>query len=161
MTRARRRVEWRVSEQSVQACRSFPHPPTMLRIAGPSLSGNGRGVFQEAKMKWWFGRKAARGAARPFLFRAWGTALAVGEWPRSYEAQVREAYLGNPVAQRAVRLVAESVAWAPLAAEDGGGGGGPGGDGVGGAAARALRLAGPALLDAAASHLLLHGNAYL
>ena len=26
-------------------------------------------------------------------------------WPRSYEAQVREAYLGNPVAQRAVRLV--------------------------------------------------------
>jgi HK97 family phage portal protein len=105
----------------------------------------------------WFGRKgssrAGRDAARPFLFRAWGAAPPVGEWPRSYEAQVREAYLGNAVAQRSVRLVAESVAWAPLAAEDGvGGGGGP---------ARALRLAGPALLDAAASHLLLHGNAYL
>jgi hypothetical protein len=34
----------------------------------------------------------------------------VGEWPRSYEAQVREGYLENPVAQRAVRLVAEGVA---------------------------------------------------
>jgi HK97 family phage portal protein len=105
----------------------------------------------------WFGRKgssrAGRDAARPFLFRGWSAAPPVGEWPRSYEAQVREAYLGNAVAQRSVRLVAESVAWAPLAAEDG--------DGGVGAAARALRLAGPALLDAAASHLLLHGNAYL
>jgi hypothetical protein len=47
----------------------------------------------------------------------------VGEWPRSYEAQVREAYLGNAVAQRSVRLVAESVAWAPLLAADGAAGG--------------------------------------
>jgi HK97 family phage portal protein len=101
-------------------------------------------------MKFWFGRKAGRGAVRPFLFRAWGAAPAAGEWPRSYEAQVREAYLGNPVAQRAVRLVAESVAWAPLNA-------------LGGAedARRALALANPALLEAAASQLLLHGNAYL
>jgi HK97 family phage portal protein len=107
----------------------------------------------------WFGRKGSSGAgrdtARPFLFRAWGGAPAAGEWPRSYEAQVREAYLGNAVAQRSVRLVAESVAWAPLVAEDGVGGGG------GEASARALRLAAPALLDAAASHLLLHGNSYL
>jgi HK97 family phage portal protein len=101
-------------------------------------------------MKFWFGRKAGRGAARPSLFRAWGAAPSAGEWPRSYEAQVREAYLGNPVAQRAVRLVAESVAWAPLYAL-------PGGT----AAARALALASPALLEAAASQLLLHGNAYL
>ncbi|MEA3061946.1 MAG: hypothetical protein QOJ94_1727 [Sphingomonadales bacterium] len=101
-------------------------------------------------MKFWFGRKAGRHAVRPLLFRAWGTAPSAGEWPRSYEAQVREAYLGNPVAQRAVRLVAESVAWAPLNAL-------PGGT----AAARALALANPALLEAAASQLLLHGNAYL
>jgi HK97 family phage portal protein len=110
----------------------------------------------------WFGRKgssrAGRDAARPFLFRGWSAAPPVGEWPRSYEAQVREAYLGNAVAQRSVRLVAESVAWAPLAAEDGVGGGEVGG---GAGPARVLRLAGPALLDAAASHLLLHGNAYL
>jgi HK97 family phage portal protein len=101
-------------------------------------------------MKFWFGRKAGRGAVRPLLFRAWGAAPSSGEWPRSYEAQVREAYLGNPVAQRAVRLVAESVAWAPLYALPGGA-----------RAARALALAGPALLEAAASQLLLHGNAYL
>ncbi|MFN3945178.1 MAG: phage portal protein [Allosphingosinicella sp.] len=93
----------------------------------------------------WFGRKAAR-EARPFLLGAWGGA--VGEpWPRSYEAQVREAYLGNPVAQRAVRLVAESVASVPV--YDGGG------------ADAAERLAAPALLEAAASHLLLHGNAFV
>jgi HK97 family phage portal protein len=101
-------------------------------------------------MKFWFGRKAGRGGVRPLLFRAWGAAPSSGEWPRSYEAQVREAYLGNPVAQRAVRLVAESVAWAPLYALPGGAG-----------AARALALATPALLEAAASQLLLHGNAYL
>jgi HK97 family phage portal protein len=112
----------------------------------------------------WFGRKgsarAGRDAARPFLFRGWAAAPPAGEWPRSYEAQVREAYLGNAVAQRSVRLVAESVAWAPLLADDAGRTGGGGGGGRG-AAARALALAPPALLDAAASHLLLHGNAYL
>jgi hypothetical protein len=62
----------------------------------------------------WFGRKAARATGRPFLFGAWRGMFSGEPWPRSYEAQVREAYLGNPVAQRAVRLVAESVAWAPV-----------------------------------------------
>jgi HK97 family phage portal protein len=76
-----------------------------------------------------------------------------GDWPRGYEAQLREAYVGNPVAQRAVRLVAESVAWAPLYARDGAA--------PAQASARALRLAAPALLDSAASHLLLHGNAFI
>ena len=60
-------------------------------------------------MRWW-GRKAAREAVRPQLMR--GLAGSIGEAagvPRSYEAQVREAYLGNPVAQRAVKLVAEGV----------------------------------------------------
>lgn len=99
-------------------------------------------------MKFWFGRKAAP-AARPSLFRAFAGAPPAGDWPRSYEAQVRDAYLGNPVAQRAVRLVAESVAWAPVYASEGEAG------------ARAARLVGPALLDTAAAQLLLHGNAYL
>ena len=66
----------------------------------------------------WFGRKAAP-VARPLLHRGYAGAAGAGEWPRNYEAQVREAYLGNPVAQRAVRLVAESVAWAPVYATDG------------------------------------------
>ena len=88
-------------------------------------------------MKSWFGRKAAA-AARPLLHRAYAGAAGVGDWPRNYEAQVREAYLGNPVAQRAVRLVAESVAWAPVYATDGAAGAA--------ASARALRLvdSGPA-----------------
>src|SRR4051812_1958969 len=103
-------------------------------------------------MKYWFGRKAAP-PARPLLHRAYAGAVGVGDWPRSYEAQVREAYLGNPVAQRAVRLVAESVAWAPVYALDGAAGAK--------APARAAGLAAPALLDAAAAHLLLHGNAFI
>lgn len=101
-------------------------------------------------MKLWFGRKAARDSARPFLFRAWGSAPSAGEWPRSYEAQVRDGYLANPVAQRAVRLVAECVAWAPVY---------DAGDAE--ASSRSPGLITPPLLDAVASHLLLHGNAYV
>ena len=94
----------------------------------------------------WFGRKAARATGRPFLFGAWPFAGVPGDvWPRSYEAQVREAYLGNPVAQRAVRLVAESVAWAPLYEAEG----------------RGIPLLTPTLLETVATHLLLHGNAYV
>lgn len=100
-------------------------------------------------MKFWFGRKAARPAARPPLHRG-HVGAAAGEWPRGYEAQVRDAYLGNPVAQRAVRLVAESVAWAPVYAP-----------GAPAAAARATALVTPALLDSAAAQLLLHGNAFV
>jgi HK97 family phage portal protein len=66
---------------------------------------------------------------------------------------VREAYLGNPVAQRAVRLVAECVAWAPLYA--------PGAEAGPKAWARALELATPPLLDSVAAQLLLHGNAFV
>src|SRR4051794_31122389 len=95
----------------------------------------------------WFGRKAAA-RARPLLFAGFGNAYAGEPWPRSYEAQVREAYLGNPVAQRAVRLVAESVAWAPVYA---------GASSDAGAAA----LATPALLETVATQLLLHGNAFV
>src|SRR5689334_8317210 len=71
----------------------------------------------EREMKW-FGRKAARAAGRPFLFAGWRHVFAAEPWPRSYEAQVREACLANPVAQRCVRLVAESVAWAPVFANE-------------------------------------------
>jgi HK97 family phage portal protein len=101
-------------------------------------------------MKFWFGNKAARPAARPSLHRGYGGAVTAGEWPRSYEAQVRDAYLGNPVAQRAVRLVAESVAWAPVYALGGAAG-----------AAKATALATPPLLDSAAAQLLLHGNVFV
>ena len=65
----------------------------------------------------WFGRKSAgREESRPVLSRVGAGVPVIGEWPRSYEAQVRDAYLGNAVAQRAVRLVAEGVGAAPVAA---------------------------------------------
>ncbi len=98
----------------------------------------------------WFGRKAGRASARPALARGFGMAFGAGEWPRSYEAQVREAYVRNPVAQRAVRLVAESIGAAPIACSD--------------AEVTALigtQSGGQGLLETVASHMLLHGNAYV
>ncbi|HYD13193.1 MAG TPA: phage portal protein [Allosphingosinicella sp.] len=95
----------------------------------------------------WFGRKAARAIGRPFLLAGWRHAFAAEPWPRSYEAQVREAYLQNPVAQRCVRLVAESIAWAPVFANE--------------ARPDAGALLSPHLLEEAATYLLLHGNAFM
>ncbi|EQB10353.1 portal protein [Sphingobium quisquiliarum P25] len=104
-----------------------------------------------------FGTKAARASARPVLARAWGSgAVALGEWPASYEAQLRSGVIGNPVAQRALRLVSEGAGATALTAsgvepEEG---------------ARALSLvtrcsSGQALVEVLASHLLLHGNGYV
>jgi len=99
-----------------------------------------------------FGWKAAgSGGVRPALSRYGGwTGAALGDWPSGYEAQVRDGYQRNPVAQRAVRLVAEGVASAPIESGD---------------AALvplvAARSGGQALLEALATHLLLHGNAYV
>ena len=96
--------------------------------------------------------KAGRVAARPFLLRGWMGA-APGEAPRSYDAQVREAYLGNPVAQRAVRLVAEGVAGASVYSE--------GKESPSSGSGRAASLASAPLLETMASQLLLHGNAFV
>ncbi|HWH18884.1 MAG TPA: phage portal protein [Allosphingosinicella sp.] len=106
-------------------------------------------------MKWWFGRKAASVGARPFLLRAWSGGAA-GEWPRSYEAQVREAYLQNPVAQRAVRLVAEGCAGATVYES-----GGPPPPASPVPLPDPGRIVTPALLETTASQLLLHGNAFV
>ena len=103
-----------------------------------------------------FGWKSAgRGLLRPVQSRAYsarpyGIPGSSGEWPRSYEAQVREGYLNNAIAQRAVRLVAEGAASAPLTASD--------------PTVLALVNAtsgGQALLETVAAHILLHGNAYI
>ncbi|HEY0446174.1 MAG TPA: phage portal protein [Allosphingosinicella sp.] len=94
----------------------------------------------------WFGRKAARVAARPLLLRGWH-GFAPEPWPRSYDAQVREAYLHNAVAQRAVRLVAEGVGGASIFAAAGN--------------EAAAGLVPPALLETAAAQLLLHGNSFV
>jgi HK97 family phage portal protein len=75
-----------------------------------------------------------------------------GDWPRGYEAQVRDAYLGNAVGQRAVRMVAEGCASTPFYATPDG------------HAAEALVRAvsgGQGLIETVASQLLLHGNAFV
>ncbi len=93
-----------------------------------------------------FGKRAAE-AARPALVRS-VSGIAGGEWPRSYDGQVREAYFGNPVAQRAVRIVAEGAAGVPVYAE--------------GEEQRAAALLGqPGLVETVAAQLLLHGNAFV
>ncbi|MEP7350515.1 MAG: phage portal protein [Sphingorhabdus sp.] len=96
------------------------------------------------------GRAFARPAkTRVSLARTYGT-YSLGDWPRSYEQQVREGYLHNAIAQRAVRLVAEGVASAPLTSSD--------------PVALALVRAtsgGQALIETVAAQLLLHGNAYV
>ena len=61
-----------------------------------------------------FGRKSAGrdesrlALARPALARAFSWGIG-GDVPQSYAAQVGAAYVQNPVAQRAVRMVAEGV----------------------------------------------------
>ena len=103
----------------------------------------------------WFGTKGAQGDARPVLARAWGTgAVALGEWPANYEAQLRAGVMGNPVAQRAMRLVSEGAGACAIKvrgiAED--------------ARVRALvgrASAGQGLIETLACHLLLHGNGYV
>ncbi|WP_029936678.1 phage portal protein [Sphingomonas sp. UNC305MFCol5.2] len=97
----------------------------------------------------WFGRKSARDGVRPALARG-GSITSLGEWPRSYEAQVREGYCHNPVAQRAVKLVSEGVGSAPLKASD-----------PALAALASARSGGQTLIETVAAQLLLHGNAYV
>jgi HK97 family phage portal protein len=108
-----------------------------------------RMLYREQNMNL-FGRKSAgRDGVRPVLLRGFSN-WAGGAVPVSYEAQVREAYALNPVAQRAVRLVSEAVGNAPLSASD--------------PALLALigaRRHGQALIETMALNLLLHGNAFV
>ena len=88
----------------------------------------------------------ARTFTSPWLFGDLGNPRAAFDYNRS----VRRAYLENPVAQRAVRLVAEGIGGAALQASD--------------PALTALvkaTSAGQSLLETLASQLLLHGNAYV
>ena len=88
----------------------------------------------------------ARTFSSPWLFGDLGNPRAAFDYNRS----VRRAYLENPVAQRAVRLVAEGIGGAALQASD--------------PALTALvkaTSAGQSLLETLASQLLLHGNAYV
>ncbi|MFM5954297.1 MAG: phage portal protein [Novosphingobium sp.] len=87
----------------------------------------------------------ARTFVSPWLY-AEGSARA----PFDYSRAVKRGYVDNPVAQRAVRLVAEGIGGAPLAPVD------PRLTALVGATS-----AGQSLLETLASQLLLHGNAYV
>ena len=98
--------------------------------------------------------KGVPAAERPPLARSFVSPWQTADWrggetraPFNYLMGVRAAYLRNPVAQRAVRLVAEGIAGAPLTASD--------------PALLALvaeTSAGQTLLETLASQVLLHGN---
>ena len=91
----------------------------------------------------------ARSFVSPWLF-AEGYGAPAGRAPFEYAGAVRDAYLHNPVAQRAVRLVAEGIGGAPLLPAD--------------PDLQALvseTSAGQSLLETLASYLLLHGNGYV
>ncbi|MCJ2189143.1 phage portal protein [Novosphingobium beihaiensis] len=88
----------------------------------------------------------ARGPVSPWFFADSGN----GRAPFDYASAVRRAYLENPVAQRAVRLVAEGIGGAPLKPAD---------DTL--TALISETSAGQSLLETLAAHLLLHGNAYV
>lgn len=88
----------------------------------------------------------ARAFTSPWIFADGGATRA----PFEYASAVRRAYLENPVAQRAVRLVAEGIGGAPLLPTD-----------AGLAALVSATSAGQSLLETLAAQLLLHGNAYV
>ena len=87
----------------------------------------------------------ARTFVSPWLY-AEGSARA----PFDYNRAVKRGYIDNPVAQRAVRLVAEGIGGAPLGPVD-----------PQLAALVSATSAGQSLLETLASQLLLHGNAYV
>ncbi|MBV9843412.1 MAG: phage portal protein, partial [Sphingomonadaceae bacterium] len=105
-----------------------------------------------------FTRKAAaRAAARPALARGWGGRFGevgqpLGQWPQTYESQLRDAIGRNAIGQRALRLVAEGAAAVPIYANR---------DDHPALALIRRTSAGQALIETAAAHLALHGNAYV
>jgi len=88
----------------------------------------------------------ARAFTSPWIFADGGGSRA----PFEYGSAVRRAYLENPVAQRAVRLVAEGIGGAPLLPTD-----------AKLAVLVSATSAGQSLLETLAAQLLLHGNAYV
>ena len=99
--------------------------------------------------------KGGSGGDRVPLARAFSSPWALafesgGRGSFDYATSVRRSFLDNPLAQRAVRIVAEGVGSVPLAASD----------------STALQLvkatsAGQSLLETLAASILLHGNGYV
>ena len=91
-------------------------------------------------------------SATPARIPSWATAFGSAEAPRSYDAQVRASYLGNPIAARAIRLVSEGAGGAPLVSNP------PGHPALALLASAGTGASGPGLLKTLAAQLLLHGR---
>ncbi len=101
-----------------------------------------------------------KSAAAPTRIPSWATPWSGGGYagdgaPRSYEAQVRESYLTNPIASRAIRMISEGAGGAPLVSNP------PGHPALALLSSAGFGASGPGLLETLAAQLLLHGNAYL
>jgi len=83
----------------------------------------------------------------------WATPVADGAG--GYAGQVRSAFLANPVASRAIRLVAEGAGGAPIISNP------AGHPALALLASCGFGASGPGLIETMAGHLLLHGNAYI
>jgi HK97 family phage portal protein len=103
------------------------------------------------KLPFWRTKAAAPAPRVP----SWAMPWQGGEAPRSYEAQVRDSFLANPVAARAIRLVAEGAGGAPLVSNP------PGHPALALLASAGFGASGPGLLETLAAQLLLHGNAFV
>jgi len=88
----------------------------------------------------------------PGTMQGWMPAFAGQTVSRQFEYSraVSEGFLGNPIAQRAVRIVSEGIGQAPMSVSD---------DGL--AALVTATSAGQSLLETLAAHILLHGNGYV
>jgi HK97 family phage portal protein len=84
---------------------------------------------------------------------AWATP--VGDAAGGYAGQVRSAFLANPVASRAIRLVTEGAGGAPIISNP------AGHPALALLASCGFGASGPGLIETLAGHLLLHGNAYV
>jgi HK97 family phage portal protein len=86
------------------------------------------------------------------IMQGWYPAFEAGPAPRSYEytRAVTEGFLANPIAQRSVRILAESIGQAPLQCSD-----------PRLAALVTTTSAGQSLVETLAAQLLLHGNGYV
>ncbi|WP_353218333.1 phage portal protein [Sandarakinorhabdus sp.] len=73
----------------------------------------------------------------------------------SFAGQVRAAYLDNPVAARAIRMVTEGAGGAPITSNP------PGHPALALLGSCGFGASGPSLIETLAGHLLLHGNAYV
>ncbi|MEL7217008.1 MAG: phage portal protein [Pseudomonadota bacterium] len=98
------------------------------------------------------GAEESRVPLAPGILQGWLPAFEGGHTARhfDYHTAVRESFLSNPVAQRAVRIVSEGVGQAPLSATD--------------EALVALvtaTSAGQSLMETLAAQVLLHGNGYV